>query len=434
MRHVAICLLLLFSSSARCADSADQELRDKVRSLEARVQYLESRLEALLAAGDSTAVPSSAPDPAIDTAPVPSRRMGMGGRVKVDAIANSVSAGGPGGTNRADTALTPRSIPLDGAGEDGQLSASARDSRFWIDAVSPTDFGDLSAYLEVDFVSFDGSGNERISNSYNLRLRHAYGTFRQFTVGQTYTTFLNSLAYPELNDANGPVGILNIRQPLLRYSRSVGGVRASFAVEQPETVLDVAGTRQALDDDRWPDMVARADVDGDWGNWSVAAILRNLRIDEPGSGAVDAAWGGGLSASGRIYLSEQNNLRFAATVGHGIGRYVSFNAFDDGALTAGGDIRPTPVGAAFLGYQHWYGSRLRSTLVAGIARADLDPALFAGQGTKSIASVHMNLLWSPIPEATVGLEWIHARRSLLDGRSGSLNRIQLTSLYKFKQQ
>ncbi len=442
MRPVLTCLLILLSSApVFSAESTEDQLEEKVRRLEARVKLLESRLEALLPGVETqateiipeTVVILESPAREQDKSPVPVRRMGMGGRVKVDAIVNSVSAGGPGGTNRADTALTPRSIPVAGTGEDAQLAASARDSRLWIDAVSPMAQGDLGAYLEVDFVSFDGSGNERISNSYNLRLRHAYGTFRNFTVGQTYTTFLNALAYPELNDANGPVGILNVRQPILRYSKLFGAVRGSFAVEQPETVLDVAGSRQALDDDRWPDMVVRTDIDGDWGNWSVAAIARNLRIDEPARDAIDSAWGGGVSASGRLYVSEQNNLRFAVSIGRGIGRYVSFNTFDDGAMTPTGNIRLTPVSAAFVGYQHWYNASLRSTLVAGVARADLDPDLFQGSVTESIVSLHMNLLWSPIPEATVGLEWIHARRELLDGQVGSLNRFQLTSLYKFRQ-
>ena len=46
-------------------------------------------------------------------------------------------------------------------------------------------------------------------------------------------------------------------------------------------------------------------------------------------------------------------------------------------------------------------------------------------------STHLNLIWSPTLNSSIGLEWLHGYRELEDGRSGDLNRIQFTSTYQF---
>jgi hypothetical protein len=412
------------------------ELKNEVSDLKARVKLLEAQLAKVLELVESqnsditVASASSIEQPQLSVARLEGPSVTIGGRVKADLVMNSRSVGGSGGTNRADLAFVPRKIPLDGQGENNQLSASARDSRFWINALTPTRFGDLGAYLELDFVSTDQAGNEKVSNSYNPRLRHAYGIFSGFTVGQTYTTFLNVSAYPELNDVNGPLGILNIRQPLIRYERGDHTGRWMIALEQPESVLMTTdGSSFAPDDDRYPDIVGRMDFMSIRGNWSIAAMLRQIRIDD--SIGEDEAWGGAVSASGRIYTTELDNIRFSISYGEGLGRYLSFNAFDDGTIDDQGRIELNPVFGGYVAYQHWWSDQLRSNLALGYARTDTNNHIAPANLNKSYFSSHLNLLWSPIPEVSVGFEWLFGQRSLEDGSEGKLHRLQLTSVYKF---
>lgn len=421
------------AADPRSAEPSSAALHREIDRLNQRIDALEQRIEELLNGRDATIRETvvSVHPAATQAAPMPQEpTVELGGRIKADLIHNSRSLGGPGGTERADTALLPRSIPLTGRGEAHQLTSNARDSRFWINANTPAGHGDLTAYLELDFVSSDGSGNEKFSNSYNPRLRHAYGTFGGFTAGQTYTTFLNVYAYPELNDANGPIGIHNVRQPQLRYRHETSDrTRWSLAMEQPESTLQTgAGSSIAPDDDRWPDFVARFDQDRDWGNWSLAALIRQLRVDDGGS--TDSAWTTAFSASGRIYISELDNVRFAASAGSGLGRYTSFNAFDDGMVTSGGAIRPIRLWSGFIALQHWWTSELRTNLALGLARANPGRAAPATMD-ESYSSMHLNLIWSPVPSATLGVEWLKAERSLTSGDGATLHRIQFTSLYKF---
>ena len=419
------------------------ELVEEVSELTARVKFLEAQLAKVLELVDiqeaDVIIPVAVVAPiTIDKQPTPvlhadAPSVKVGGRVKADLIFNSRSVGGSGGTNRADLAFVPKKIPLDGQGQNNQLSASAQDSRIWINALTPTAFGDLGAYIEVDFASSDGSGNEKVSNSYNPRMRHAYGIYGGFTVGQTFTTFLNVSAYPELNEINGPVGILNIRQPLIRYERESQFGRWMIALEQPETVLMTSdGSSIAPDDDRFPDIVGRVDFRNDWGNWSIATMVRQIRIDDSALVHVeDEAWGGAISASGRIYTSGLDNIRFSVSYGKGLGRYLSFNAFDDGVIDDAGNIELTPVFGGYFSYQHWWSSQLRSTVALGYATADIDFSIAPASVNDSYFSSHLNLLWSPIPEVSVGFEWLYGHRSLEDGSEGELHRLQITSLYRF---
>ena len=448
-------------ASAAQAESR-QDLEAEVQRLNERVRFLEQRMDALLIRLADTAGPeqltgdkeSESSEALQDQAAealvtealadnqeqrslAPEPAFTMGGRVKLDVIANSVSVGGAGGQNRADVSFFPTAIPLDYTGEDHQASGNARDSRIWFNAVNPTPYGDLGAYIELDFGSWDNAANERVSNSHNPRLRHAYATFRGITMGQPTSTFQNMVAFPEINESNGSVGVLNTRQPLIRYTRDVGRYRWSLAAEQPETTVTARdGSRLSFDDDQLLDLVGRIDWQNERAMVSVSALVRQIRID----GVIDNRFveedtvGAGLSVSGRWFLPNADNLRFALASGRGIGRYVSYNSFNDAFLDSSGNLETIPMTSAFLAYQHWWSDTWRTNVALGYAEADLHPADYStGLINERFLSSHINLLWSPIPSATFGVEWLHGRRELLNGMSGQLNRLQFTSLYKFSQ-
>ncbi len=414
--------LLIPCAPAVASDRADLEA--KIASLTERVAYLEQIIEGLAGQRSASADPSPGTGREASFA--------IGGRVKLDMVGNSVSVGGTGGQNRSDVGFLPSAIPLNDETEDHQLSGNARDSRIWINASTPTKTSELGAYIELDFGSFDNSGTERISNSHNPRMRHAYASYNGLTVGQTTSTFDNLAAFPELNDSGGPVGVLNVRQPLIRYSTQSQRLRWSVAAEQPETTVTTStGQRLTFDDDQIPDLVGRVDLTAGWGELSLAALLREIRVDDT---FTDEAGAYGFSVSGRWYVKDADNLRFALNYGEGIGRYVSYNAFNDAVLTPDNELETIPVWSGFLAYQRWWNTQWRSNIALGYARAALhEDDYTTGLVDERFMSSHLNLLWSPIPDATFGIEWLHGRRELMNGTTARLNRLQFTSLYKFRQ-
>ena len=444
---VALCIVMSMNAVGddTTADPIVRELREELTRLKARVETLERQLEGVersrLEANKETpvepvvargAAQKAVPPPATASAAAfESSAVSVGGRLKVDAIFNSNSVGGSSGDNLADLLLIPGAIPVAGAGEADQMSLSVRNSRLWLKSYTPTERGNLASYFEVDFFASGSSGNERVSNGYTPRLRHAYGEWGSWLVGQTFTTFMNVSAYPETNDEDGPVGVINVRQPQVRWTRAWRWGEAQLALEEPEsTLVDVRGMRIAPDDDRVPDIVGKLVFLGDWGQWSIAGLLREIRVDGvAGPGTDDTAVGGALGIGGRIRTYDRDNVRFMATAGNAVGRYLSFNLFESGLIDTSGHIDLHTATGGFVAYQHWWSPTWRSNLSFGAAFVDRDIAM-AGL-TESAYSVHANLLWSPVLKATLGLEWIHAERELEGGADGALNRLQFTTLYKF---
>lgn len=421
-------ILWLLLSAAPAVDALEPEaelaaLKDEIARLTARVAELEARLTS---ATPETPRDSADSKPVSPTTPaMRSPQLSVGGRIKLDAVYNDASTGS--GT-LDNIRLNPGAVPLDPHGESEQLEFSARASRLWLKSWLPTALGEAGAYLEFDLFG-DGSG-QRVSNGYGLRLRHAYAELGGILVGQTYSTFVNVSALPELNDDGIGPGVLNVRQPLLRFSRPLGAGRASFAFENPETTLrSMDGRRLTPDDDRVPDLVLRYDHRGRWGEASFAVLGREIRIDDPASRTVDATFGGAVSMAGTLTLGLDDVLRFNAVGGNAIGRYMSLNAFDAGRLDATADIVLGWATGGYLSWQHFWSARWRSNLTAGYAWQDDADAV--GSENEMLYSVHANLLWSPVTSTSLGLEWIHAYRRRFDGRHGDLDRLQFSAVHKF---
>lgn len=446
------------------------ELKAHSSQADAKIRELETNLEQekqknrqaattpiITAPAASTAVASAAKEPKKDEKPpvtlgdvkgtfkIPGTEtsLGFGGFVKMDVNESSVSAGS---NASGDQLLTMSQIPVAPTGhrgEDSQLTLNARESRFWFKSFTPSQWGDINTYMELDMYGSSTGTN------YAPRLRHAYGAFGNFLVGQTWTTFLNELSAPDTLDNAGSVGMAKLRQPLVRWTQPFKVLDQSFdfqvAAEAPASTLwtssawttAMAASPNALtytgltapDDDRYPDMIARINYKPSWGNLSLAAMGRQIRNTST-AGAAREQWGGGISLAGKVNVFEQDNIRFTLNYGNAIGRYSSVNKLEDAAMDSVGNMHLVNVYSGVFAYQHWWDKAWRSTLAYGLEQAD-QPNFVTRTMTRQSQSVHANLLWSPLPQATLGLEYIYGTRELIDGRNGNISRAQLSAKYNF---
>lgn len=351
----------------------------------------------------------------------------IGGYAKLDAIYSSV---GSGNNNYGNQFLVLSNVPVGLAryGQNSQTTFHVKESRIWLKSFTPSAYGDINSYIELDLY---GS-----PDAYTPRLRHAYGSIGHFLAGQTWTTFLNVAAIPETLDIGGSVGLGLVRQPMIRWTQpfSMGGAALELqaALESPNTrlALEYSATIVSPNDDRYPDFISRLNWHPAWGELSLSAGARQIRYAPPVGPAL-AHWGGAASLGGKIKTSGQDNLRFTLSYGNAFGRYASLYTFADAALdNAGRSLILADNFSAMLSYQHWWSSLWRSTLAYGYAQSDL--AYFANGGlTRQGQSAHLNLLWSPVAQATFGLEYIYATRSLQSGPYGDLNRVQFSSRFNF---
>ncbi|ACJ30186.1 Conserved hypothetical protein [Shewanella piezotolerans WP3] len=234
--------------------------------------------------------------------------------------------------------------------------------------------GDVMGFIEMDFLG--GGGNQVVSNSANPRIRHAFIKYEGLTAGQTWTTFMNTSAIPETADfAGATVGLAFIRQGQIRYD--IGGFQVS--IENPESV----GGDTANDD--LPDVIARYNFKGDWGDISISALGRSLNTD---LGNSETAFGG--SIAGRIKTFGKDDLRFQFHQGE-VGRYVGIGVAQD---LVGEEVESTT--SYLVAYRHFWTDTLRSTALYGRVETDI------GNAERSQWSV--NLFQNLTPHLAIGFE------------------------------
>jgi hypothetical protein len=424
---------LLLSIAAACAGGlgaaarADelQDLKAQLDALTKKVAEMESKQPAAAPANAVTggATPGSFKLPGSNTS------VTVGGYVKLDAIYSDKSAGV---NSTADQEYEAGAVPVGpdaGANERNQVKLHARQSRLFVKTATPSAYGDLGTYLEFDL--FGASGNESVSNSNNLRLRHAYGTLGPLLAGQTWTTLSDPAAYPETLDFGGPAGQIFARQAQLRWTQGFKGGQWSVALENPETVAALPdGTAFRADDDRVPDIAANVHFDTARGKYSIAGMLRQLRVDSAAAPASrDSKWGGVIGVNGVVPFADKDDLRFSAYFGNAIGRY-SVGFFSDAVLDANARLALPDEWLAFAAYRHFWRDNLRSSLVLSGLRSN-NPEGTAGAVNRSAESLHANLIWSPIAQTNFGIEVLAARREVQGGQSGRLNRLQASAQYTF---
>ena len=355
--------------------------------------------------------------------------MTFGGYIKADVMFSDYGNGAPDSGALSRQFYVPGTIY--GATGNGKqvVDFQARESRFNFKTVTDVEGHKLTGFIELDFLTHS-DGNERVSNSYSPRIRHAFVSYDNWTIGQTWTTFQNPGALPENLDFVGAAeGTPFARQSLLRYTNG----NWQFSIENPETTVTPlgGGGRITSGSGVVPDFVGRYNFSAASGSaFSVAAIVRQLDLEQVvGSTAYDTSeLGYGVSFAGVIPVGK-DDLKFTATYGEGLGRYMALNYANAGVLDTNGEIQTIKSFGGFVSYRHWWSEQWRSSVTLSGFSADNDVALTGGAVNKEAYSGYVNLLFSPSKPLTFGVEFMHALNEREDGSDGDLNRIMFSAKY-----
>ncbi len=351
------------------------------------------------------------------------------GYFKVDAMFSNYSDGSLSSQNLGRDFYVPSLTPVGGAEESTQFDAHAKQTRFRFTSNTKTDEGDtITGVLELDFLVTPG-GNERVSNSYVPRVRHAFINYQGWTVGQTWTTFQDVKTLPESVDFVGTTdGVVFGRQALVKYTTGAW----EFALENSESTITPfgGGARIVSDDGAVPDAIVRYTHTADWGHVSVAGLLRQLNLEVPNA-IDDSVTSAGVSINSKIKVGEKDDVRLSFTTGSGLGRYVGLNAVNGAVLDANGNLETIDSTAYSVAYRHVWNNKMRSTVSYSALSVDNDVALTGASATESTYSVSANLLYSPTAKITVGGEIKQATREIETGADGDMTRVQFTMKYAF---
>ncbi len=361
--------------------------------------------------------------------------------MKLDSQFSRYSDGSGATAGIGEDFLVPSTIPVGGEAGDTEYHSHAKTSRLFIKTHTKTQTGSINTHFEFDAVG-SAQGDERISNSYSSRVRHAYANWKiddknSLLAGQTWSTFFNVGALPEGLDFVGPVGTIFERQPQLRYTRKLANGSLQVSLENPASTL-YGGSKNPYDDNSQPDVIARyngkLNLSGDQSlAYSVALMTRELSREDAGES--DSAQGSALSVSGKYNLG-RDDIRFMVNYGDALGRYMGLNGFRAGQIEDDGSIELIDQVGGFVAYRHHWNDKLRSNLVLSATKAD-NPDSVSDTTAKAYKSAHINLLYSPVQNLTLGGEYIYATKELenvsgaLTDDKGNMKRLQFSMKYAF---
>ena len=417
--------------------------------LEARVAELERVVQQLLAQQEQTTTeveevrtaqarqPAPVPEGAtpiqattITPGANPGTRFTVGGNVRVDGMLTHTTDGDIAKNTAGRDFYVPGAIPVGGEGVDSYMDGHAKFSRLWFDASTELDSGDkIGARFELDF--FGGAlGNSAATNTYGATVRHAYITWNNLLVGQTWSNFMDTAALIDSVDFVGPTdALVFVRQSQVRYTSGPWSV----SIENPETTVQPFGgsPRVIAGDNSVPDVIARYTHRADWGHFGVAGMARQLKY-EPVAGAEDSATGFAATVSGLVKLGERTDIRYQATGGEGFGRYIGLATVQQDAMAdAAGNIDALGGWAAYVGLRHVFNPTVRGNIFYARSQWDNDTALTGFGVTRRVHSAHANLIWSPVPKLDLGVEAIWGERTIESGADGELIRLHTMARYTF---
>jgi hypothetical protein len=404
----------------RVAQSTAATAEERLATVEQEVRKL-PELQATLVAGD---FPGALEIPGSDAA------MRFGGQVRLSVVRNIGAIG-------SDDRFVTSSIPAEGspdADKTDRTTLSPAPSRLNVDLRTKTPYGNLRAFVEGDF----GGANR------TYRLRHAFGSWRGFTIGQTWSTFSDPEAEPDGIDFEGLNAISLFRQPIVRWTTSLSK-RYSFALAAENPAPDLTGANGVS---QVPDLIARLRFDrhGNFvpgnlfsgrGHSQVAVLLRQVRgepADRPNQTL--STTGIGVHVSGRFAApwAERDQITFASAAGTGIGRYItdlgSLGGQDAVYDSATNTLQGLPVYSTYGGYEHWWSDRVRSTVTFGGVFVDnLD--IQVGDALRRTLRGSVNLAWSPIPRVDLVAEFLTGTRVNKDRTSGDASQVQVGWTFRF---
>jgi hypothetical protein len=341
-------------------------------------------------------------------------------------------------------ALRPSRIPTtDGQfGQDGDASISVKQSRLGAEGTAGSD----PVFARVEFDFFGVGSNE---GKVTPRLRHAYGTWRSLLIGQTNTLFMDGDVFPNVVEYWGPTGMVFLRTPQFRWAfvdndRMYFAAAIEYSADDPDP-----GNIRDLDPnlgsnikpyEPLPDATAQFRYKGGWGHVQVAGILRNLGYETmgtPDNEPSDSLLGWGVDLTANIRIGERDKILPGFVFGHGIANYMNDGGMDiapenEAPPGAPEDLKgvAVPLLGVTIYYDHYWSDKFSTSL--GYSRTQVDNTNFQADNAYHAGDyASINLLYTPTPQALIGLEAQWGRREDNNGAKGDDFRLQFSAKYTF---
>jgi hypothetical protein len=327
-------------------------------------------------------------------------------------------------------------VPLEGSVNEGNNSdkfqSTLNATRFGFNFKTPK-IGEHSVGGKVEMDFFGGAGRD------SFRIRHAYLTYDQWLIGQTWSNF-NAIEYfPETVDASLSVGGSLTRVPQVKFSYPVDkNMNLAFSLEdsKAETVT-TTGTQGFTTDARaklkLPSAVGRLNYKFDNGSALSGRLFLTQKATNHEGNDDFLAWGAALG--GKYQVAENTLLRFDYNHIKGDTKNVLWSNYAY-VFDVNGEMKPNEFDVVTLGLTQKITPKIRSTLGFGYMRANTDnhfADLVRNDLTqnKELKEGWINMFYNPVKPINLGVEYMYGERKTFDDQKGIDNRVNFTAIYDF---
>lgn len=304
-------------------------------------------------------------------------------------------------------------VPLEGdaVSYKDRFSSTLAATRLGLDFKAPVNNAELAGKIEVDFLGTNDA----------LRIRHAYMTYNDWLVGQTWSNFATPDYIPDTVDAMAYVGGTIKRTPQIRHTTKFS----------PETNVVVAleDPKDSSSNLRLPALTARLNHKVlDNMQVGVRGMVNEKRTDAD----TTTAWGVGVGTKLDITPSTTVKADYYHVKGDSsfiLRSNAGFAQDADKNIVAENEFDSISVGVTQQFNDQW-----RGTLGYGYMQADDNQKYLenaTGNLNKEIWQAWANVFYSPIKPVSLGIEYTTGERETFDKRTGEDQRVNMTAIYNF---
>lgn len=287
--------------------------------------------------------------------------------------------------------------------------------------------GDIIGYIQCDF-----SG----PNNVIFKLKKAYVTISDWTVGYASTTFSDPAAEAPVIDGGGQNGKTSHTEILVRWQHEfTKDWTVAASLELPDTQIDADGIDTKKLDDYLPDVAVFGQYN--WGHGEhirLSGILRSIPYKDLVNNKSKTVLGWGVQASGVVYPCNRLALYGIFNTGKGYQSYLndlSIGSYDlvPDATTPGRLYAPLAVGLNF-GLKYNFTPSVYAC--AALGRVGYYPKYHA-DGTDYRYGLYgaFNVFWDMSPRLQVGAEYLIGSRHNFNGEHNHANRIDVLFQFSF---
>lgn len=288
-------------------------------------------------------------------------------------------------------------------------------------------FGNYRAYIEGGFSGYKGVG---------FKLKKAYFTAGDFTIGRTTSTFCDPSAQAPTVDAAGTNSSISRSNILLRWVHDYSKhVTVGAGVEIPNSDIDADGKLTKASPDYIPDLAAFAQYSWQKGSHiRLSGLYRTMEYRNLLEARQHTVSGWGVQASSVWRVYRPMALYATASMGRGCAGYVNDLGGVGLDLIAdpnhAGHLYAPAVSGYTLGMQYNFAEDVYGALsFAQLRLHERSPQPATDMRTALYGAA--SLFWDITSRLELGVEYLCGRKEIYSGASGICNRLDASLRFSF---